>query len=212
LLQISEKLGYEFTYTQEKITFVACIDSEKDAPKAISIFESVTYQNKELLIIVKSNINDYSFLDRNMTLINEKRSIEYFETLNKLTETDYLAPISIHDFYAENYLTDLIIAVQYTNADIIGKQNYFMSNNDILEEVNEGSEHEFTETVNINSSIIKIGLFSNFNLQESLKYLKNTMDISELNYLGLKIYSNDKMNYIKHGSKVSDEQKYKVIV
>lgn len=212
LLQISEKLGYEFTYTQEKITFVACIDSEKDAPKAISIFESVTYQNKELLIIVKSNMNDYSFLDRNITLINEKRSIAYFETLNKLTETDYLAPISIHDFYAENYLTDLIIAVQYTNADIIGKQNYFMSNNDILEEVNEGSEHEFTETVNINSSIIKIGLFSNFNLQESLKYLKNTMDISELNYLGLKIYSNDKMNYIKHGSKVSDEQKYKVIV
>lgn len=212
LLQISEKLGYEFTYTQEKITFVACIDSEKDAPKAISIFESVTYQNKELLIIVKSNINDYSFLDRSITLINEKRSIAYFETLNKLTETDYLAPISIHDFYAENYLTDLIIAVQYTNADIIGKQNYFMSNNDILEEVNEGSEHEFTETVNINSSIIKIGLFSNFNLQESLKYLKNTMDISELNYLGLKIYSNDKMNYIKHGSKVSDEQKYKVIV
>lgn len=212
LLQISEKLGYEFIYTQEKITFIACIDSEKDAPKAISIFESVTYQNKELLIIVKSNINDYSFLDRNITLINEKRSIEYFETLNKLTETDYLAPISIHDFYAENYLTDLIIAVQYTNADIIGKQNYFMSNNDILEEVNEASEHEFTETVNINSSIIKIGLFSNFNLQEILKYLKDTMDISELNYLGLKIYSNDKMNYIKHGSKVSDEQKYKVIV
>src|SRR5699024_81495 len=126
--------------------------------------------------------------------------------------TEFLAPIGIHDFYAENYLLDLIIATKYTTAEIIGKNNYFANEKGTLNEVNEKSEHEFVETLNINSSIIKSEVFSNFSLLESFKYFKKEKDMSDFNYLGIKIYSNDKLNYIKDGVDVSNELKYNVIV
>lgn len=212
LLQVASKLGYEFTYKEDKVTFTAFIDNKNSLTSAIKIYEEIVYSNKEMLIIVKENINDYCLLDKNITVINENHMIDHFETLNKMIETEYYSPININDFYAENYLNDLVVAVQYTRADIIGKQNYYMFNNEMLKEVNETAEHEFSDSVNINSSILKSNLFSNLNLQESIKYLKNEKDISELRYLGLKIYSNDKMNYIKDGIMISDEQKYNVIV
>lgn len=212
LLQVSSKLGYAFKKSVEKVTFIIHVDSKNLVGRAIRIFEDITYSNKELLILVKDNINDYSMLGKGITVVHENRLPEYFETLNKLIKTDYLAPISINDFYGGNYLKDLMIAVLYSNADVIGKQNYFVNKNSKLEEINDASEHEYTETVNINSTIIRSSIFSNFSLQESLKYIKNDKCISELKYLGLKIYSNDKMNYIKHGYKISKEQKYIVIV
>src|SRR5699024_8788612 len=103
-----------------------------------------------------------------------------------------------------NYLKDLILAEQYTDADVIGKSNYFNYENDKLDEVNENSEHEYTVNINLYASIIHSNLFSNFNLNETFNYLKGDKVITELNYLGFKMYSNDKMNYIKNGNNLTD--------
>src|SRR5699024_5802733 len=141
------------TYANKKITFIACIENDSDVTKATDIFEKIAYSNKELFIVVKSNINDSCLLNKNITIVNEERAVNHFETLSKLVLTEFLAPIGIHDFYAENYLLDLIIATKYTTAEIIGKNNYFANEKGTLNEVNEKSEHEFVETLNINSSI-----------------------------------------------------------
>lgn len=212
LLQIASKLGYKFTLPKEKISFISFVDSEQKVSKALKIFNNINYSNKELVIAVKDNVNDYCMLSSNISVMNEQRIIEHFETLNKFISADYIVPISINDFYGENYLKDLLLAVLYSNADIIGKQNYFTNNDNNLEEINKDAEHEFTKIVNNNSSMISLNVFSNFSLQESLKYLSGEKQISDLNYLGIKIYSNDKMNYIKNGSEVSSELKYNVIV
>lgn len=212
LLQIVSKLGYEFSLPKEKISFIAFVDNKQKVSKALKIFNNINYSNKELIIAVKDNVNDYCMLSSNISVMNEQRIIEHFETLNKFISADYIVPISINDFYGENYLKDLLLAVLYSNADIIGKQNYFTNNDNNLEEINKDAEHEFTKIVNNNSSMISLNVFSNFSLQESLKYLSGEKQISDLNYLGIKIYSNDKMNYIKNGSEVSNELKYNVIV
>lgn len=212
LLQVATNLGYDFTYANKKVTVIAFIENDSDVNKAITIFDEISYSNKELFIIVKYNTNDVCILNNNITIINEKRAGDFFETLSELVSTDLLAPICINDFYAENYLKDLIIATKYTDAEIIGKKSYLTNENDKLAEVNERSEHEFVESLNINSSIIHSEIFSNLSLLESFKYLKNEKEISDVNYLGIKIYSNDKMNYIKDGIDISNEQKYNVIV
>ncbi|CAD2077611.1 hypothetical protein GCM10007275_06700 [Jeotgalicoccus coquinae] len=212
LLQVATNLGYDFTYANKKVTVIAFIENDSDVNKAITIFDEISYSNKELFVIVKYNTNDVCLLNNNITIINEKRAGDFFETLSKLVSTDLLAPICINDFYAENYLKDLIIATKYTDAEIIGKKSYLTNENDKLAEVNERSEHEFVESLNINASIIHSEIFSNFSLLESFKYLKNEKEISDVNYLGIKIYSNDKMNYIKDGIDISNEQKYNVIV
>lgn len=212
LLQIASRLGYEFNLPKEKITFISFVDNEQMISRVLGAFNNIDYSNKELIIVVKDNVNDYCMLNSNISVMNERRIREHFETLTKFIDTDYLVPISMNDFYGENYLKDLMLAEQYTDAAIIGKSNYFVYKNNKLDEINKYSEHEYTRNININASIIRSSLFSNFDLEETFNYLKSIKDITELNYLGFKIYSNDKMNYIKDGYEISDNRKYNVIV
>ncbi|CDZ99658.1 Spore protein YkvP [Jeotgalicoccus saudimassiliensis] len=212
LLQIADTLGYEFTLEEKTVTFITFIDNKDEISSIVDQFESIIYSNKQLIIAVTDEINDYSIINKNISILNEKRLTENFETLSKLAETHYISLLSQNDYYAPNYLKDLMLAVQYTDASVIGKSNYFVSKNYNLDEVNENSEHEYTENINMNSAIIRSSLFSNFNLEETFNYLKGNKDITELNYLGFKIYSNDKMNYIKNGNEISDNQKYNVLV
>lgn len=66
--------------------------------------------------------------------------------------------------------------------------------------------------VNLNSSIIKLNIFTNIDILSSLEFLKGIRKISDLEYRGVKIYSSDKMNYIKNGDTLHKELKSKVIV
>lgn len=199
LLQIASALGYEFTLEEKIVSFIAFVENKKGISSIIEKFEDIIYSNKQLVITVTDDIEDYSLLNENVSVINAKRLAENFETLSKLINTDYISLLNENDYYAPNYLKDLMLAEQYTDAAIIGKYNYFAYKNNKLEEINENSEHEYTDSINISASIIRSSLFSNFNLNDTFKYLKGIKDIAELSYLGFKIYSNDKMNYIKNG-------------
>lgn len=212
LLQIAASLGYEFPLEEQTVAFIAFLENKGEIQTIIEKFEGIIYSNKQLIIWVTDDIEDYSILNKNISIMNAERLIENFETLSKLVNTDYISLLSQNDYYAPNYLKDLMLAEQYTDAAVIGKSNYFVYKNNKLDEINENSEHEYTERINISASIIRSSHFSNFNLIDTFNYLKENKDISELSYLGFKMYSNDKMNYIKDGNEVSDNQKYNVIV
>lgn len=212
LIQIADTLGYEFTPNEKKVTFISFINNEKEISNIIEKYTGIHYSNKQLIIVINDDIRDYSLLNNNISIINENRIFKTFGTLSKLIDTDYISVLNQSDYYAPNYLKDLILAEQYTDADVIGKSNYFNYENDKLDEVNENSEHEYTVNINLYASIIHSNLFSNFNLNETFNYLKGDKVITELNYLGFKMYSNDKMNYIKNGNNLTDSQKYNAIV
>lgn len=199
LLQIAAVLGYEFTLEEKTVTFIAFVENKDEMSSIIEKFEGIIYSNKQLIITITGEIKDYSILNKNISVMNIERLTENFETLFKLVNTDYISLLDKNDYYAPNYLKDLMLAEQYTDAAIIGKSNYFVYQNKKVVEINENSEHEYTDNLNISASIIRLSLFSNFNLNDTFKYIKGIKDIAELSYLGFKIYSNDKMNYIKNG-------------
>lgn len=212
LLQIATKLGFDLNKNLPKVTFVSFVDQSDRIRDISKIYKEIDYDNKELLVIVRKEMNDYSKIDSNITVVSEEKIKDHFMTLDNLLDTEYLAPISYKDFYAENYLKDLLLSTMYTNADIIGKKNYYYNDGNNITEYKVNSEHEYTDSVNNDSSLIKASVFSNLDLNESLLYLKKDKPLTDLKYLGLNIYSTDKMNYIKDGKALVDSLKNKVII
>lgn len=212
LLQIAREIGYELEGIASNITFISFVESKSDIKDSISIFEGISYSDKNLIIVVKDQINDHTMVSNKVTILNYNRVNEFFETLSQLIDSDYISPLSVEDFYGKNYAKDLLLATLYSRAEIIGKNNYYSYEENQLKEINEKMEHEFTNSININSSIIKLNVFSNFNLKESFMYLEGEKKLTDLKYLGYSIYSNDKMNYVKYGQGIDEDLKYQVIV
>lgn len=212
LLEMATKLGFDLKVDIPTVTFISFVDDTSMVDKVEKIFNSIDYENKRLLVIVDSSLEDYSILDKGITVISKSNLTENFITLEQITDSDYITVISIDDFYGENYLNDLLLATLYTQAQVIGKSNHYINENNDLKEVNQESEHEYTETININSSILATQVFSNLSLKKTLVYLTGKEPISDLMYLGLQVYSNDKMNYIKKGASLEQKLKDKVIV
>lgn len=212
LFQIAGKVGYQFDETISKVTFISFVNDMSEVNEAIDVFNGVSYLNKYLYVIVNDQINDHSLLNQQVSVVSKERILESFETIDSFIESDYIAPININDFYGKEFVSDMILATKYTAAEIIGKKNYYEVINGRVEEINNTCEHEYTDSIHVDSCIIKMNTFSKLNLAKSLTFLKGEEDFSNLQYLGIKIYSNDKMNYLKNGINASKELKYKVTV
>ncbi|WP_411843712.1 glycosyltransferase [Salinicoccus sp. HZC-1] len=212
LLQIATNLGFDLSETIPEVTFVSFIENTSMIDKVEKIFNRLKYTNKKLLIIVKDDVAGYSTLKNNITVISRLNIIKYFMTLDQIISSEYIAILDRNDFYGENYLEDLILATLYTEAEIIGKSNYYSNENGTLKQTNQTGEHEYTGIININASVMESEVFSNLSLEETLDYLMGKKLISDLRYLGLRMYSNDKMNYVKNGDLLEDKLKDKVIV
>lgn len=198
LYQIAENIGYKLKKENFDVTFISFVENENDTERAIQIFNEFNYNYKNLIIFVNEEIASYSFAKQKITLLKEKDLEHFFITFSQIKETDFIAPINVKDFYGKGYLTDLLLANHYTTADIIGKKNYYINDGHDLKEIHKASEYEYVDNVNIYASIVRANILANLSLNESLEYLKGTKSLSELKYLGIRIFSNDKMNYLKN--------------
>lgn len=212
LLQVATRLGFDLTENVPTVTFISFVKDSSMVDTVERAFNDINHDNKRLLVIVDDNLADYSVLNNSMSVVSKTKVTENFIALNQITDSEYISVINVDDFYGENYLRDLLLATLYTNADIIGKSNYYVNEKDKLKKVNQKSEHVYTQSVNINSSILKTQVFSNLSLGSSLEYLIGKESVSDLTYLGLQIYSNDKMNYIKDGANVDKAIKDLVVI
>lgn len=212
LTQITATLGYELEEEDPKVTFISFIKYKYEVSKVIEKYKNINHSNKNLIIVVNEDISDITYLEHNIIIFNENRLLKNFETINELIKSDYFAPINNEDFYGKNYLHDLLLSTLYVDADIIGKKNYYVLENNQIIEKNSGDEYEYTTEVNHDTSIFKSKVFSRINLYESFQYLKGHIPISNLSFLGIQVYSADKMNYIKAGQTDKGRLKEQVII
>src|SRR5699024_8628928 len=68
LPQIADTLGYEYTLEEKTVTFVSVVEDKNEISSIIEKVEDIIYSNKQLIIAVTSEINDYSRLDKNISI------------------------------------------------------------------------------------------------------------------------------------------------
>ena len=104
-----------------EIVVYARVKNQKQADRAAAMFRKQNYENKKL--ILAGDVTGISGADISICKQAEFDSMA-------IAEGDFWACFSPEDWYGENYLLDLALATRYGCFDVIGKGEYFASQED----------------------------------------------------------------------------------
>ena len=125
---------------------------------AIENYKKQVYAEKELLLILNNAIFDVESIEaqardlNNVRIVQVDGGVTLGESLNRGVEEAsgyYIAKMDDDDYYGENYLSDMMLAADFSGAEILGKGTYFvhMKAGNITALRSVASQHEFTDFV-----------------------------------------------------------------
>ena len=125
---------------------------------AIENYRKQVYAEKELLLVLNNAIFDVESIEaqakdlNNMRIVQVDGRVTLGESLNRGVEEAsgyYIAKMDDDDYYGENYLSDMMLAADFSGAEILGKGTYFvhMKAGNITALRSVASQHEFTDFV-----------------------------------------------------------------
>jgi hypothetical protein len=142
-----------------------------------------------------------SFEIDNVVLLSADRGVSLGECLNRCVgaaDGDVLTKMDDDDHYGSNYLSDQLFALDYSGADIVGKQAHYMhlqeSKANILRFAHR--EHRFTDfvmgpTILGRRETMQANPFPSLGLGEDTGFLRSAVAA------GMTIYSADRFNYVQ---------------
>lgn len=206
---ILSKVGYTTLSSKTNIYLIAFVENDEEMEKYISIYNSQSVLNKKLVIIHK-NIKDYKNFYNNYNT-EEIIGIDYnvlkkYTNIRQLLGAGYLAVLNNNHYYGDNYALDLLLAKNYSKADVIGKSMYYSYTDGELEIINKHNDYIYTEEVRVDRSIINISVFDKFSVESTLEYLESKVKLEELMPFGAKVFSCDSLNFIENGLDFKDTQ------
>ena len=123
----------------------------------VSEFE-VAKQKYKLLELEKKQL---VVIHRGLQIKESKRIVgldldsEGMDELVKKVKYDWVMVMDPGAYYGRNYLRDLILALKYTSADVIGKGRYYRQEGDSIILLGEGKEYSPTTSLALGRSIFK---------------------------------------------------------
>ncbi|POO76545.1 glycosyltransferase family 2 protein [Bacillus sp. MBGLi97] len=118
----------------EKVSVITCTNKPYFLKNVFKNFLSQQWPNKELIIILNRDDMDVNAWKKEadpyqnifIFQLPEKISLGYcYNFAIEKASYDYIATFDDDDYYAPNYIKDLMCAFQYTDADIVGKRAHY---------------------------------------------------------------------------------------
>jgi len=180
-----------------------------------NVFENYnrqTYQKKEFIIVLnKNSMNIKAWKKKareykNIRVFQLDQSVPFGQCYNFCVgkaKYDYIAPFDDDDYYAPNYLNDIVEAFQTSNADVVGKRTRYIyfERSGILALSNPGKENCYVDhidgpTLSFNKKIFGRVQFTDQPIGIDGKFCKDCIAKD------IKIYSTNRFNhvYIRHES------------
>ena len=188
------------------VTIISICRSRKMLRQAIINYLSQNYAPKELIIILSEPVDEANFGSGEYT-INAYENVFLLQVRPDTTLEDkfnqalvmanfpYISFFCAGDYYAPNYLLDLLNAFDYTDADAVGKSSYYSGMEDTLILNNEKTENRYIDWLWGSAMVVKKELFDSSNHQYRLGF--EHQYISNGGFLtGCRLYAADRFNYI----------------
>lgn len=162
-----------------KVLIYAYINAEKDMNRLQEMFDSQTYDNKEIVFVTSEK-----FRGDDIRLAN---IITWEDALQKtiILPDGYIAYWSVDDYYGKNYLLDMVLTLRYMNADVIGKKCYYECVDDSVM-LQEEKRYMHCTDLDIRSSICAGSLLSEWKVtdlfQNNKYHFNHQFCIDEFNY------------------------------
>lgn len=204
---ILDLLEIKYDDNTPNIAMVVLINKKEEFKRAKEIFERQKYNNLKLYITSDGRtLDEITFIDEKIYKLN-RNTLNNKEELIKTLNCDYVSFININNYYGSYYINDLINATQYTQADVIGKKNYFRNkykllSGETLNIANEDMDFQYVSSLDLDRSILKVDILKNNNIHsiEDL-IIKNKIDLFRFGY---EYFSIDKFNFIENGYELND--------
>jgi spore maturation protein CgeB/SAM-dependent methyltransferase len=192
------------------VTMIVMAVTSREVELAIAMFEDQAYDNRRLLIFLDSQaesaaaefINKYSASNISIFHFYSATTLGY--ELKNVVDSNFIAFIELAHYYGCDYLTDLMHASIYTQAQVIGKSARFQQCSEEIS-VCEGVEYEKSDRLRTTSAIIRDDMFGMISLSDLSSITGNQL-VSELlsheSYLG---FSCNKYNFIERSLDFSAE-------
>lgn len=207
-------------YKKYPVSIITITNKEEYMHNIIENYLRINYNSKELIIIINSNdidIEMYKTATSNIPNVSIfKLDIDYYtlgDCLNfgvAYSHYDYIAKMNDNDYYGKNYLIDEVNALNYTDAEIIGKAAYFMylEQNKSLCIKLENYSNMYVSSIAVGTMLIKKSIFGR-HIFKSLNAYEGIDFLFECFNDNIKIYSIDPFNYlyIDHHSMSDHDQR-----
>lgn len=192
---VLEKAGIPLNNKTPKVTVLSLVQNSNEAMYIVEQFEKQGYLNKDLALLVKDNKTlDLLKENENLAQLDIKTTDEYI--LSENLDLEIVSYFSPTNYYGAQYISDLMFAFKYTNAEIVGKYSYYhvdSSYNFILE--NETYSHKYVSELQFDKSLINLSSKKIINTKELIGFIEGN-NLGELLHKGLRFYSSDKFNFI----------------
>ncbi|KPU28398.1 hypothetical protein TR13x_03170 [Caloranaerobacter sp. TR13] len=204
---ILEKVGIKYMSEQEPgVTIITSCTTDTYIDNIFENYSRQSYKQKELLIITANDNPNLEELKKKSSLYSNVR-IFIFNCNNPLSNClnfvigksrfNYIAIFNEIDYYAPEFIGDLINAFKYTDADIVGKLSHYVyfEESKTLAIRFPDKEYRYVDFLSASTMIIKKNVFN------KIKFNENTIDvytqfINDCIKNNIKLYSADRYNYI----------------
>ncbi len=177
------------------ITIISQVQNELECQWILEEFNAQTYENKQLLLF-------YEDAPARKTLTAVSNGYTLQNRLGDVVSSRYVAYFHPQDYYAANYLYDLIHTLRYCDSRLIGKDAFYSNQGGNLCH-HSGTLYSYGDSVAVRRAIIDIELVSQMTIQDFLS----------LNALWGKAFYIDEWNYCEntHCAKCHDVEDMELI-
>ncbi|QZY57027.1 glycosyltransferase family protein [Crassaminicella profunda] len=204
---ILEKAGLSYEKKEiPGISIITCTNRIDNIEKIFNNFQRQNYKKKELIIILNNNSMNLKQLENQAKSYNNVKVFQLDERkslgkcLNfaiKHTSYGYISKFDDDNYYAPEFLGDLMNAFKYTNADVVGKYTYYA--------YLEGSNTLVVRFPNLENRYVDFLCGSAFIMKkkvwEEIKFTDTTVKTmaifsKDCVSRGIRLYSTDRFNYV----------------
>lgn len=188
------------------VSIISICHNKELLDQAIDNYLRQNHAPKELIIILpefssetKISVDEKkTCADKNIFLLQIKPDTtpqEKIELALKTAKFSYISFFSADDYYAPNFLVDLLNAFKYTEADTVGKSTYYTCLGDTLQQNNERMENQYVDSLWGSAMVVKRELFDNLNHNHWSCFEHENIS-QECFTEKIKLYATDRFNYI----------------
>ena len=191
---------------QTAVSVVMTVCRLKNVQHALENYNKQHHKTKELILLVDNATLDVTTARARVRDIEQVYVLEVESTstlqkcLNRGIEAasgDYIAIMNDNDHYGARYLSDMMLAAQYCDSEILGKGTYFvhMKPKDLMAQRVVAEPHMYTDYVVESSLIAQRDVLKRLRVTDR-PIGENSSLLAGALEIGCRIYSTDPFNYI----------------
>lgn len=192
LLELLSKLDMKIDVHEPRLLVMATPADQAECKAILEAFRRQVYQNRELILFGDGSM----LLEREDHVRCAALPVAGQRLADLAPDAEVIAFLSARHWYGRHYLSDLVHALQYSRASIVGKACRMAVVNGRVSTGDEALEFAFTPSVRADAALFRRDSFRGESLADIVEFLRCPGDTAALAASGAHVFSADRLNLL----------------